>query len=51
MLQPKMGERKMYLGALGEDVVEKLGAMLDNLTCGWKQLAHAVSEHPNLRCR
>lgn len=44
-----MGERRIDLGALGGNVLDKLGAMLDNLTCGWRQLAHVVSEQPNLR--
>lgn len=51
LLQSNMGERRIDLGALGGNVLDKLGAMLDNLTCGWRQLAHVVSEQPNLRCR
>lgn len=51
LIQSKMGERRIDLGALGANVLDKLGAMLDNLTCGWRQLAHVVSEQPNLRYR
>lgn len=46
-----MGECKVDLGTLGEDVLNRLAMMLDNLTCGWRQLATAVSEQPKFRCR
>ncbi|KAM9385111.1 MALT paracaspase 2 isoform 2-T2 [Pholidichthys leucotaenia] len=42
--------RKRSIGSLSEDVLNKLSVMLDNSTCGWRQLADAVSELPRLRC-
>nr|XP_046247532.1 MALT paracaspase 2 isoform X2 [Scatophagus argus] len=41
---------KKSIGALSEDVLNKLSKMLDNLTCGWRQLASVASEHPKFRC-
>lgn len=41
----------MSLVSLGEDVVNKLALMLDKSTCGWRQLASAVSEHPKFHFR
>lgn len=41
----------MSIGALSEDVLNKLSKMLDNSACGWRQLANAVSEQPKFRCR
>lgn len=40
----------MSVGTLSEDVLNKLSKMLDNSTCGWRQLAYAVSEQPKFRC-
>ncbi|XP_011613098.1 MALT paracaspase 2 isoform X1 [Takifugu rubripes] len=37
------------LVSLGEDIVNKLALMLDRSTCGWRQLASMVSEHPKFR--
>ncbi|XP_047442202.1 MALT paracaspase 2 [Mugil cephalus] len=45
-----MEELKMSVATLGEDVFIRLSKMLDNSTCGWRQLAKATSEHPNFRC-
>lgn len=46
-----MEECKINIGTLSEDVLNKLAVMLDNSTCGWRQLANAVSEQPKFRCR
>ncbi|GAA6221547.1 mucosa-associated lymphoid tissue lymphoma translocation protein 1-like [Lates japonicus] len=45
-----MEESKMSIGTLSEEVLNRLSKMLDNSTCGWRQLADAVSEQPNFRC-
>uniref|UniRef100_A0A671VNH0 MALT paracaspase 2 n=1 Tax=Sparus aurata TaxID=8175 RepID=A0A671VNH0_SPAAU len=45
-----MEEGRMSIGALSEDVLNKLSKMLDNSACGWRQLANAVSEQPKFRC-
>ncbi|XP_070688146.1 MALT paracaspase 2 [Pempheris klunzingeri] len=45
-----MEECKMSIGALSEDVLNRLSKMLDNSTCGWRQLANAVSEQPKFHC-
>ncbi|KAM9358084.1 MALT paracaspase 2 [Symphorus nematophorus] len=45
-----MEELKMSIGTLREDVLNKLSKMLDNSTCGWRQLANAVSENQKFRC-
>ncbi|KAM8745546.1 MALT paracaspase 2 isoform 1-T1 [Acanthopagrus schlegelii] len=45
-----MEEGRMSIGALSEDVLNKLSTMLDNSSCGWRQLAGAVSEQPKFRC-
>ncbi|XP_036971729.1 MALT paracaspase 2 isoform X1 [Acanthopagrus latus] len=45
-----MEEGRMSIGALSEDVLNKLSTMLDNSSCGWRQLADAVSEQPKFRC-
>ncbi|TNM87847.1 hypothetical protein fugu_006068 [Takifugu bimaculatus] len=37
------------LVSLGEHIVNKLALMLDRSTCGWRQLASTVSEHPKFR--
>ena len=42
---------KISVGSLSEDVLNRLAKMLDNATCGWRQLASAASEQPSLRCR
>ncbi|TKS74564.1 Mucosa-associated lymphoid tissue lymphoma translocation protein 1 [Collichthys lucidus] len=41
---------KMSVGTLNEQVLNKLAKMLDNSSCGWRQLAKAVSEQPRLSC-
>lgn len=46
-----MEEEKMSVGSLEPEVLKKLALMLDRATCGWRQLAGAVSEHPRFRCR
>ncbi|XP_076582458.1 MALT paracaspase 2 [Chaetodon auriga] len=46
----RVEEWKMSVGTLSEDVLSKLSKMLDNTTCGWRQLACAVSEQPKFRC-
>ncbi|XP_051549475.1 mucosa-associated lymphoid tissue lymphoma translocation protein 1 homolog isoform X1 [Myxocyprinus asiaticus] len=38
------------VGTLNEAVLNRLGYMLDNLKCGWKQLAKAVAEQPQFSC-
>ncbi|XP_075943976.1 MALT paracaspase 2 isoform X1 [Anarhichas minor] len=45
-----MEEWNMSVGSLGEQVLDRLSKMLDNATCGWRQLATAVSEQPQFRC-
>ncbi|KAK1897289.1 Mucosa-associated lymphoid tissue lymphoma translocation protein 1 like [Dissostichus eleginoides] len=45
-----MEEGKMSIGSLSEQVLNRLSKMLDNSTCGWRQLANAVSEQPRFRC-
>nr|XP_019936306.1 PREDICTED: mucosa-associated lymphoid tissue lymphoma translocation protein 1-like [Paralichthys olivaceus] len=45
-----MEERKMVVGTMSEEVLNRLSVMLDNSTCGWRQLARAVSEQPQFRC-
>ncbi|XP_051233969.1 MALT paracaspase 2 [Dicentrarchus labrax] len=45
-----MEECKRSIGTLSEEVLNKLAKMLDNSTCGWRQLANAVSEQPKFRC-
>ncbi|XP_028260528.1 MALT paracaspase 2 [Parambassis ranga] len=40
----------MNISTLKEDVLNKLSKMLDNSTCGWRQLANAASEHPRFHC-
>uniref|UniRef100_A0AAQ4S0P2 MALT paracaspase 2 n=1 Tax=Gasterosteus aculeatus aculeatus TaxID=481459 RepID=A0AAQ4S0P2_GASAC len=40
----------MTVGGLSEPVLERLSQMLDNTTCGWRQLADAVAEQPQFRC-
>ncbi|XP_039666918.1 MALT paracaspase 2 isoform X2 [Perca fluviatilis] len=45
-----MEECKMSIGTLSEQVLIRLAKMLDNSTCGWRQLANAVSEQAKFRC-
>ncbi|XP_067370613.1 MALT paracaspase 2 isoform X2 [Channa argus] len=40
----------MSIDTLSEEVLNRLSLMLDNATCGWRQLASAVSEVPKFRC-
>ncbi|XP_023260987.1 mucosa-associated lymphoid tissue lymphoma translocation protein 1-like [Seriola lalandi dorsalis] len=41
---------KMSIGTLSEEVLNRLAKMLDNSTCGWRQLANSLSEHPEFHC-
>ncbi|XP_008333557.1 MALT paracaspase 2 isoform X2 [Cynoglossus semilaevis] len=43
-----MEESKISISSLSEEVLSRLAKMLDNVTCGWRQLATAVSDHPQL---
>ncbi|XP_042340091.1 MALT paracaspase 2 [Plectropomus leopardus] len=45
-----MEEWKMSIATLSEQVLNRLSAMMDNSSCGWRQLAGAVSEQPRFRC-
>ncbi|CAK6955444.1 MALT paracaspase 2 [Scomber scombrus] len=45
-----MEEWKMSIGILSDQILNRLAKMLDNSTCGWRQLANAVSEQPKFRC-
>lgn len=47
----KMEESKISISSLSEEVLSRLAKMLDNVTCGWRQLATAVSDHPQLHYR
>ncbi|XP_029003513.1 MALT paracaspase 2 [Betta splendens] len=40
----------MSVGSLGEEALNRLSVMLDNATCGWRQLASMTSEQPKFRC-
>ncbi|XP_070765075.1 MALT paracaspase 2 [Enoplosus armatus] len=40
----------MSIGTLSDEVLNGLSKMLDNSTCGWRQLANAVSEQARFRC-
>ncbi|KAM7409975.1 hypothetical protein PAMA_001450 [Pampus argenteus] len=40
----------MSIETLNDEVLNRLAKMLDNSTCGWRQLATAVSEQPKFRC-
>ncbi|KAK7889751.1 hypothetical protein WMY93_025311 [Mugilogobius chulae] len=44
-----MDQWKVPLGTLREDALKTLSKMLDNSTCGWRQLAHVMSEDPKFR--
>ncbi|XP_019752848.1 MALT paracaspase 2 [Hippocampus comes] len=46
----KMEECKLSLANLDKEVLDRLSTMLDNSTCGWRQLAQVVSEDPKFRC-
>ncbi|XP_077573269.1 MALT paracaspase 2 isoform X2 [Stigmatopora nigra] len=48
--EEKMEGENYILANLGEEVLDKLAKMLDNVTCGWRQLAHVVCEDPKFRC-
>ncbi|KAM3619446.1 uncharacterized protein V6R79_008322 [Siganus canaliculatus] len=50
MAEGKTEELNNGIGALTEEVLTKLAKMLDNSTCGWRQLGNAVSEHPKYGC-
>ncbi|KAF7667101.1 hypothetical protein LDENG_00076510, partial [Lucifuga dentata] len=41
-----MEEWKLSVGSVREAVLSRLANMLDNSTCGWRQLANVVSEQP-----
>ncbi|XP_059399539.1 mucosa-associated lymphoid tissue lymphoma translocation protein 1 homolog [Carassius carassius] len=41
-----MEDKNLGVETLSEAVLNRLGNMLDNLECGWKQLAKAVAEQP-----
>ncbi|KAJ0032427.1 hypothetical protein NQD34_002508 [Periophthalmus magnuspinnatus] len=41
-----MDQWKAPVGTLRDDVLKRLSKMLDNSTCGWRQLAHVMSEDP-----
>ncbi|CAI5639780.1 MALT paracaspase 2 [Oreochromis niloticus] len=45
-----MEEWKRSIGTLSDEILIKLAKMLDNSTCGWRQLANAVSEQPKFCC-
>lgn len=44
-----MDQWKAAISTLREDVLIRLAKMLDNSTCGWRQLAKAMSEDPKFR--
>lgn len=46
-----MEEWKMRVGVLSEEAMTRLSVMLDNATCGWRQLANTLAEQPNFRYR
>lgn len=41
-----MEDKNLGVETLSEAALNRLGYMLDNLECGWKQLARAVAEQP-----
>ncbi|XP_077439818.1 MALT paracaspase 2 isoform X2 [Vanacampus margaritifer] len=43
-------ECNFTLDNLAQEVLNRLAKMLDNSTCGWRQLAQVVSEDPKFRC-
>ncbi|KAM4547836.1 MALT paracaspase 2 isoform 1-T3 [Odontesthes bonariensis] len=45
-----MEERKMSIGTLNGEFFNKLSKMLDNSTCGWRQLASAAAQQPQFLC-
>ncbi|XP_077390176.1 MALT paracaspase 2 isoform X1 [Festucalex cinctus] len=45
-----MEECNFTLANLAKEVLNRLAKMLDNSTCGWRQLAQVVSEDPKFRC-
>lgn len=44
-----MGDWNMGLGTLNERTVSRLADLLDNSSCGWRQLASMVTEQPRYR--
>lgn len=46
-----MGDWNMRVDTLSEEALRRLAEMLDNTTCGWRQLASVVTEQPRFRCR
>nr|XP_057929128.1 MALT paracaspase 2 isoform X2 [Doryrhamphus excisus] len=45
-----MEECSSTVANLGEEVMDRLAKMLDDASCGWRELATAVSEQPELHC-
>ncbi|KAM3875643.1 MALT paracaspase 2 [Diretmus argenteus] len=45
-----MGDWNLNLGTLGEQTLNRLAEMLDNSSCGWRQLASTVAEQPRFHC-
>ncbi|KAJ3599128.1 hypothetical protein NHX12_033091 [Muraenolepis orangiensis] len=45
-----MGDWSRNLATLSEDALSRLCEMLDNPTCGWRQLAEAVKTHAQVCC-
>uniref|UniRef100_A0A667YE25 MALT paracaspase 2 n=1 Tax=Myripristis murdjan TaxID=586833 RepID=A0A667YE25_9TELE len=45
-----MGDWNMRVDTLSEEALRRLAEMLDNTTCGWRQLASVVTEQPRFRC-
>ncbi|XP_052395828.1 mucosa-associated lymphoid tissue lymphoma translocation protein 1 homolog [Carassius gibelio] len=45
-----MEDKNLGVETLSEAVLNRLGNMLDNLKCGWKQLARALAEQPQFCC-
>ncbi len=41
-----MEDKNLGVETLSEAALNRLGYMLDNLECGWRQLAKAVAEQP-----
>uniref|UniRef100_A0A667YE20 MALT paracaspase 2 n=1 Tax=Myripristis murdjan TaxID=586833 RepID=A0A667YE20_9TELE len=46
----EMGDWNMRVDTLSEEALRRLAEMLDNTTCGWRQLASVVTEQPRFRC-
>uniref|UniRef100_A0A3P8Z5C6 MALT paracaspase 2 n=1 Tax=Esox lucius TaxID=8010 RepID=A0A3P8Z5C6_ESOLU len=45
-----MGDWNQCIGTLSEGARSKLADMLDNVNCGWRQLANIVTEQPRFQC-